>query len=166
MSLNIVPSTLFLSVTANETRQCLSMINKTWSRGGVIIGALNARHVTWDTRSNNRGPQILRWAKQERWMINPPREATTLPPNLSQAQPSIIDIALLKGITPKTPVVDCGAWDGSSDHLQISVSLNMDWTTQSGQKSANIPKCHRFVSTDKTEHRAYTTETTPQWKLR
>lgn len=64
----------------------------------IIIGDLNAKHITWNCYANNRnGTTLLEYSTSKNFKILYPPEPT-YQPSRNNARPSVLDLALTKGV--------------------------------------------------------------------
>lgn len=116
----------YLSPKCNKG-EILNFVKEHRSRapaGLIIIGDMNARHTTWDKRSNAAGRILVKATTNTPLKIYAPQSPTFR----SQAGTSVIDIAISNLSMHDQPKVCTGAWEGASDHEPVRFYPNIEWT--------------------------------------
>lgn len=87
----------------------------------LIMGDFNARHRNWDTQTNSKGTELLRWTQFWGWQI----DAAGEPSFHNQSGSSNVDLFLRRGCdAPISPWIPRGIWDGASDHSPVSITIS------------------------------------------
>lgn len=103
---------------SRETLNSFFLILAYHARGPTtIVGDFNARHSSWDHSTNPQGSGFLRWCTKAHLVVLAPQQATFS----SHRGSSVVDIFLVKGLSPGYPSVVEGSWP--SDHRPVRVEL-------------------------------------------
>lgn len=136
----VTVSGLYVSPKAQdeEERQALDRIRSLSRGAAVIIGDLNARHKTWDKKSNTRGRRLVKWVNTHRWNVKAPAGPTFTVRGIGASTP---DIAITKGVTVQhVHAAPIGTYTGS-DHQPIYLTIEKE--DAQTKKVGKIPKSAR-----------------------
>lgn len=118
-----------------QMEEALKYIIQLCGPQGIIMGDLNARHITWDSATNGRGRTRYQWAVTHGFII----KSTAEPTLLSNRGNSKLDLFLSR----KIGIVDVneihGPWTGFSDHMPIRAEAMFRYGLMKQKQKRNIP---------------------------
>ena len=116
---NLRVTSVYIPLSKKLIYQDLEII-KNLKGSNIIMGDLNARHVSWNCiTSNEKGNLLLKFCCDNNFIISAPNEATHFP---TRGLPSIIDIFLFKNINNYSIPKSLNYL--SSDHNPVLVNIN------------------------------------------
>ena len=116
---NIVSVYLTPTISREDFLKCLQTVHSLTVGPALMMGDLNCRHTSWDSKTNVRGKWLVEWAKTNKWSISAPPAPTFT----AHQGSSTVDLVLSRGVKVESTSILHGVWDGCSDHFAVRASV-------------------------------------------
>lgn len=103
------------------------------------MGDLNTRCLRWDTKGNERGSRLEKWARQNGWTVKTPNKPS-FKPLKSTSKP---DIFLSARVHMGKPFIDTTSNNEGRDHYPVYTAARITEETHGDQNRACIPRRQR-----------------------